>query len=83
MEIDRDVEAAPAQLLRQLEIVDDPPKSARAWRHDDLVEVRIVTNDGRGIRLDKIDEARRWIFTPQGAHERRREHNVADESQAQ
>jgi hypothetical protein len=45
--------------------------------------VRIVTHDGRCVRLNKIDEARCWIFTPQGAHERRREHNVADESQAQ
>ena len=83
MEVDRNVETESAQLAYKPEVVCDSSESARAWRHDDLVQVRIVTNDRRCVCFDQIDETRRRVFTPQGAHERRREYHVADEPQTQ
>src|SRR5262249_48644626 len=71
------------QRASQPQIVEHAPNSAAAWSHDYLVEVRVVTDDRRRVSFHQVHETRQRVLTPQRAHERRREDDVANESQSQ
>jgi len=78
VQIDRDVEPLPPELPSQAEVVSDPAESACAWRHDHLVQVRVVSNDWCGLRLDQIHLAEqerplRELPRPRGASARCRQ----------
>ena len=82
MQIQREIEPFPPQSARQRQIVGDPPRAARARRHDHLVEMRIMRDDGRRVTLDEIRDPGARIRPAQRPDERRREDDVADQSQA-
>ena len=48
---------------------------------DDFVEMGVAANDRRGQGLDDVSDVSVRVAPPQRAHDRRREHYVADESE--
>jgi hypothetical protein len=81
VQVEREIETRPPQPPRQRDVRDDPFHPARPRHHDHLVEMRIVPDDRRRIRLDQVGEPRLRVRPAQPAQQRRREHDVADEAQ--
>ena len=63
------------------QVVEHPLPAASAWCDDDLVQIRMVTDDGSRRWFDEVGEVRIRIGPPQCRNHRRREDHVADEAQ--
>src|SRR5262249_15549324 len=74
----REIEAGGAQPASEREV--GPDRLAR--RDDDLVQMRVRSDDGRGERFDEVGDRGVGITLPQRAKGRRREDDVADLSEA-
>ena len=82
MKIDDEIESAGAEPAGQPEIVAEARETTRPLDDDDVVEVGMVAHHRLGWSLDEIGEARAREAPLQGADGRRREHDVADQPQA-
>ena len=82
MQVDDEIEARCRELARQSPIVGDPRQSTGVRDRDHGVQVRVPGDDRRGGRFDEVRERRVRVPAPQRADDRRREHDVADEAQA-
>ena len=82
MEVDDDVEPCSPQPPREPQIVGEPRQPSWPIGDDDLVQVRVVLDDGRGSALDQIGDSGVWITPTDRANRRRGEHHVTDEAQA-
>lgn len=81
MQVDHHVETSVAQPSAEREIVTESLPPACASGQHDLVQARVMPDDGRGCRLDQIRQVGFRIRTAQGADDRRGEHHVANQSQ--
>ena len=82
VEIDGEIEAHRAEPPAERDVADEPARPADARRDDDFVQMRIALDDRRGGRLDDVGEVRVGKSIAQRADGRRREHDVADFTQA-
>ena len=64
MEVDAEVELRLVQRDTQPQVIADPLPSTRVRYHDDVVQMRVVCDDGRGRRLDQIADFRRGEVAP-------------------
>ena len=71
----------PAQLPRQLHVVEHAPQAAGALDDDDPIEIAVAGDHRRRIAFHEIGEGCVRESAPQGPNHRRGEHHVADESQ--
>ena len=56
MQVNRHIHLRSAQLSRQAEIVDQSLKPTTPFDDPHVVQIRMMANDGRGVRLDQICE---------------------------
>lgn len=82
MKIDREVEASSPQIDRELQIFPEAARRAGLGRDDDVIEVRIALDDGGGKRFDEIAEVRVGIGFSERLDRRRRQDDIANQSQA-
>ncbi len=78
MEIDRDIESLRAKPPRARQIVAPSRQSSSLGDHDHRVQVGVAVNHWCGQRLHDVGHVGVRIRPPQGAHQRRREHDVAN-----
>ena len=74
MKIDGEIEALHAQPADERKIRCQP----RAWRDDDLVQVRIRGDERRGMGFDEVGEVRVRETRADAPDCRRREHDIAN-----
>ena len=79
--LDRDRPADAIPLLRRI-VYEQPPQAPVPRRHDHLVEVDVPPHDRRGRGLHQIRQPRPRIRAAQRPDQRRREHYVPDQAQA-
>jgi hypothetical protein len=82
VEIDSQIEAVRPQSSRERDVRHRPADAATAWSDDHVIEMRVVENYGRGVRLDDVADVRVWISPPQRPNGWRREDHVANLAQA-
>src|SRR5947209_8804857 len=58
VEIDREVVSSGAKLCAELQIGGDAAQAACAWSNDDVVEMRIMSDNRRRRRFDEIGQLR-------------------------
>ena len=78
MKVDDEIERASAQTSDERQFRHIRRDAAGRRRHDDLVNMRIVRDDGLGGRFDEIRDVRPRVPFSNGAHSGRGEHDVAD-----
>ena len=81
MKVDDDIEPFAAKAPAKSYVVEDPPEASRALGDDDLVDVRIVSNDGLGGLLNEVGNAGVREMTPEGRDGRCRKHDIANQAQ--
>src|SRR5262249_13990649 len=79
VQIERHVEPLRAELSGHGEIVTPSSGTGSSPDDDHLVEMRVAADDGGRGRFNEIGEMRPGKVPAQRPHERRREHDVADE----
>ena len=82
VEVEREVVAGAAQPPCQADVVGKTRQAARAGDVDHGVEIGRVTDDGGRGGFDQVVESRVGEMAPQGVDGRRREHDIADQTQA-
>ena len=78
MEIDREIVAFASKPPNQCEVGAQASWGMRAGGDDDLVEMRIGTDDGRGLFFDDIRNVGVRIVPADGANGGRRKYDIAD-----
>jgi len=81
VQIDDDVVSFTPKPSRETEIISDPAQARSPRRDDHFVEVRILSNHRKCLRLDKIRKMRVPKRPLQRPDERRCKNNVSDEAQ--
>ena len=81
MEIDGDVKTFSAKAGGQSHVVAQSREAARAFEHDDGVEIGMVPDHRLGRRFHEIREARIGEAAPQGADCGRGKDDVSDQAQ--
>jgi hypothetical protein len=79
VQIDGDIEMPPPQLPRKRQVVTHTRHTAGPWDDNDVSQITITADDRGGGRLDDIGELALGITPSEGANERRREHDVANQ----
>ena len=81
VEVHDEVEPLPAQARGEPQVVAEPRQAARPRQDDDLVQVRMVANDGLGRPFHEIGDASRRKPAAHGADRGCGEDHVADQAQ--
>ena len=82
MKINRHVEPLAPQPNGDGHIVSDAPEAAVPGHDDQTIDVGIAAHDRDGRGFDQVCQLSTRILTPQPPQQRRRQHDIADEPQA-
>ena len=81
MKIDGDVEVTGSQPPREDEVITHTREAGAALCDDDLREMGVAVENGRGRALDHISDLGLWILPSHRGDKRGRQDDVADEAQ--
>jgi hypothetical protein len=82
VQVDYEVEARPAQAPRDPKIVEQAPDAPGPRNYEELVDIRVAAHDRGSVPFDQIRQAGSRKLTLERPQHRRREHDIADETQA-
>jgi len=79
VQIDSDIEMLPPQPPRKRQVVTHTRQTVSPWDDNDVSQITVTADDRGGSRFDDIGELAVGIAPSEGANERRREHDVANQ----
>jgi hypothetical protein len=76
VQVDGDIESLVPQRSSEGDVVAEALESRISGQNDDIVQIRVVADDGGGRRLHDICDVRLGVPSPQCPYQRRGEYDV-------